>query len=144
VLTVRAELTDRMLIFEKRPLRRELALYAAHYGARRLHRARQLRPPRPADIPPAGACTAAGCGASSMAAVGGFSVFDGTSPRVTNAYPSAIWPPTSQPTCSAWISPMNPNTPPMKQCTAADTDGVVGDLFTVAPQLQKDVTDRKS
>ena len=89
-----------------------------------------------------------------MAAVDGFSVFDGTSPRVTNAnpsrmiaanaYPSAICPPTSQPTCSAWISPMNPNTPPMKQSTAADTNGVVGDLFTVAPQLQKDVTDRKS
>src|SRR4051794_1685993 len=47
VLTVRAELTDRMLIFGERHLRQALALYAAHYNARRPHRALQLRPPRP-------------------------------------------------------------------------------------------------
>ena len=47
VLTVRTELTDRILIFGERHLRRTLALYAAHYNARRPHRALQLRPPRP-------------------------------------------------------------------------------------------------
>jgi transposase InsO family protein len=52
VLTVRTELTDRMLIFGERHLRRALALYAAHYNARRPHRALQLRPPRPeAPVP---------------------------------------------------------------------------------------------
>ena len=47
VLTVRTELTDRMLIFGKRHLRRALALYAVHYNTNRPHRALQLRPPRP-------------------------------------------------------------------------------------------------
>ena len=50
VLTVRTELTDRMLIFGERHLRRALALYAVHYNARRPHRALQLRPPRP-EVP---------------------------------------------------------------------------------------------
>jgi hypothetical protein len=36
-----------MLIFGERRLRQALALYAAHYNARRPHRALQLRPPRP-------------------------------------------------------------------------------------------------
>jgi putative transposase len=47
VLTVRTELTDRMLIFGERHLRRVLAEYAAHYNMQRPHRALQLRPPRP-------------------------------------------------------------------------------------------------
>jgi putative transposase len=47
VLTVRTEVTDRMLIFGERHLRRVLAAYAAHYNMRRPHRALQLRPPRP-------------------------------------------------------------------------------------------------
>jgi hypothetical protein len=47
VLTVRSEITDRMLIFGKRHLRRVLAEYTAHYNTRRPHRALQLRPPRP-------------------------------------------------------------------------------------------------
>jgi putative transposase len=47
VLTVRTEVTDRMLIFGERHLRHVLAGYAAHYNARRPHRALQLRPPRP-------------------------------------------------------------------------------------------------
>ena len=47
VLTVRAEVTDRMLIFGERHLRRVLATYAAHYNTARPHRALQLRPPRP-------------------------------------------------------------------------------------------------
>ena len=50
VLTVRTELTeltDRMLIFGKRHLRRVLAEYAAHYNMQRPHRALQLHPPRP-------------------------------------------------------------------------------------------------
>jgi transposase InsO family protein len=52
VLTIRTELTDRMLIFSARHLRRELASYAAHYNVRRPHRALQLRPPRPeAPVP---------------------------------------------------------------------------------------------
>ena len=52
VLTVRTELTDRMLIFGERHLRQALAVYAADYNARRPHRAQQLRPPRPeAPVP---------------------------------------------------------------------------------------------
>ena len=52
VLTARTEVTDRMLIFGERHLRMILAEYEAHYNARRPHRSRQLRPPRP-DHPPA-------------------------------------------------------------------------------------------
>src|SRR6186713_310300 len=51
VLTVRTEVTDRMLIFGERHLRRVLAGCAAHYTARP-HRALQLRPPRPASPVP--------------------------------------------------------------------------------------------
>src|SRR6186713_941192 len=47
VLTVRTEVTDRMLIFGERHLRRVLAEYTAHYNMERPHRALQLRPPRP-------------------------------------------------------------------------------------------------
>jgi putative transposase len=50
VLTVRTEVTDRMLIFGERHLRRVLAAYAAHYNGRRPHRSLKLRPPRP-DAP---------------------------------------------------------------------------------------------
>jgi len=53
VLTARAEVTDRMLIFGERHLRLVLAQYAAHYNGRRPHRSRQLRPPRP-DYPDGG------------------------------------------------------------------------------------------
>src|SRR6185503_17451354 len=52
VLTVRTELTDRMLIFSERHLHRVLATYAAHYNTQRLHRALQLRPPRPTSPVP--------------------------------------------------------------------------------------------
>jgi putative transposase len=47
VLTIRTELTDRILIFGERHLRWVLAEYAAHYNTQRSHRALQLRPPRP-------------------------------------------------------------------------------------------------
>jgi putative transposase len=47
VLTVRTEVTDRMLIFGERHLRSVLAEYARHYNRRRPHRSRGLRPPRP-------------------------------------------------------------------------------------------------
>jgi putative transposase len=47
VLTVRTEVTDRMLIFGERHLRAVLAGYETHYNGRRPHRSRQLRPPRP-------------------------------------------------------------------------------------------------
>src|SRR5690242_6818968 len=47
VLTARAEVTDRMLIFGQRHLRTILAGYARHYNGRRPHRSRALRPPRP-------------------------------------------------------------------------------------------------
>jgi transposase InsO family protein len=50
VLTVRTELTDRMLIFGEQQLRRVLAEYTAHYNRRRPHRSLTLRPPRP-DAP---------------------------------------------------------------------------------------------
>jgi putative transposase len=52
VLTLRTELTDRMLIFGERHLRSVLATYAAHYNTRRPHRALQLRPPRPEALVP--------------------------------------------------------------------------------------------
>jgi putative transposase len=52
VLSVRNEVTDRMLIFGERHLRVVLAQYQAHYNGRRPHRGRQLHPPRP-DHPPA-------------------------------------------------------------------------------------------
>jgi putative transposase len=47
VRTLRAELTDRMLIFSERHLRVVLADYVRHYNGRRPHRARDLRPPQP-------------------------------------------------------------------------------------------------
>ena len=47
VLTVRTELTNRMLIFGEQHLRRVPTAYAAHYNRQRPHRAMQLRPPRP-------------------------------------------------------------------------------------------------
>jgi putative transposase len=47
VLTVRTELTDRILIFGERHLRVVLARYGAHYNGRRPHRALRLVPPRP-------------------------------------------------------------------------------------------------
>ena len=45
VLTIRTEVTDRMLIFGEHHLRQVLAVYAAHYNARRPHRALRLRRP---------------------------------------------------------------------------------------------------
>jgi len=47
VRTVRAEVTDRMLIFSERHLRTILADDAIHYNGRRPHRSRDLRPPHP-------------------------------------------------------------------------------------------------
>ena len=47
VLTVRTEVTDRMLVFGEQHLGRVLAEYAAHYNRRRPHRSLKLRPPRP-------------------------------------------------------------------------------------------------
>jgi putative transposase len=47
VLTIRTEVTDRMLIFGQRHLRTVLAKYAAHYNGRRPHRSLHLGPPRP-------------------------------------------------------------------------------------------------
>jgi transposase InsO family protein len=52
VLTVRTEVTDRMLIFGERHLRSVLAQYAVHYNTQRPHRALQLRPPRPGSPVP--------------------------------------------------------------------------------------------
>ncbi len=42
--TVRAEVTDRILIANERHLRRTLDRYARHYNGRRPHRALQLQP----------------------------------------------------------------------------------------------------
>jgi putative transposase len=50
VRTVRAEVTDRMLIAGQRHLQAVLEEYAAHYNQHRPHRARHLRPPSPAEI----------------------------------------------------------------------------------------------
>ena len=59
VLTVRTELTDRILIFGEQHLRSVLTAYAAHYNTRRPHRAlplRPLRPPRPEGPVPEPVC----------------------------------------------------------------------------------------
>ena len=53
VLTTRTELTDRMLIFGERHLRRVLHEDARHHNGHRPHRAQQLRPPRPRHRIPA-------------------------------------------------------------------------------------------
>jgi transposase InsO family protein len=53
VRTVRAEVTDRMLIAGPRHLRAVLDQYAVHYNGHRPHRARNLRPPGDAEIAPA-------------------------------------------------------------------------------------------
>lgn len=45
--TVRAELTDRVLIFSQRHLHAVLTEYVRHYNGQRPHRARELRPPQP-------------------------------------------------------------------------------------------------
>ncbi len=50
VRTVRAEVTDRMLIAVPRHLRAVLDKYAIHYNRHRPHRARNLRPPDCNDI----------------------------------------------------------------------------------------------
>jgi transposase InsO family protein len=47
VRTLRAEVTDRLLIFSERHLQAVLAKYMRHYNGRRPHRSRDLRPPRP-------------------------------------------------------------------------------------------------
>lgn len=47
VRTVRAELTDHLLICGERHLRTVLTEYVQHHNGRRPHRARELRPPRP-------------------------------------------------------------------------------------------------
>jgi transposase InsO family protein len=52
VRTVRAELTDRMLIFGQRHLRRLLAEYGSHYNQERPHRGRGLQPPSHAQPVP--------------------------------------------------------------------------------------------
>jgi putative transposase len=49
VRTVRAEVTDRMLIAGPRHLRAVLEEYAAHYNRHRPHRARNMRPPDSGD-----------------------------------------------------------------------------------------------
>lgn len=49
IRSVRAECTDRMLIYNEQHARRVLAEYAEHYNTARPHRALQLR--APADDP---------------------------------------------------------------------------------------------
>jgi putative transposase len=53
VRTVRAEVTDRMLIAGPRHLHTVLDKYAAHYNQHRPHRARNLRPPNCDQVLPA-------------------------------------------------------------------------------------------
>lgn len=56
--TVRAEVTDPMLIAGPRHLRAVLAEYVAHYNQHRPHRAMDLRPPDGGDTPAADLATA--------------------------------------------------------------------------------------
>ncbi len=55
VRTVRAELTDRMLIFGQRHLRHVLAEYVCRYNQQRPHRGQNLRPPSPVRPAPTAA-----------------------------------------------------------------------------------------
>src|SRR5690348_12557237 len=57
VLTVRTEVTDRILIFGERHLRSVFTRYAVHYNRKRPHRSLELRPLRPdaTDSEPIGA-----------------------------------------------------------------------------------------
>lgn len=48
--TVRAEPTDRILVFGQRHLRRLLAEYVSHYNQERPHRGRNLQPPSPIQL----------------------------------------------------------------------------------------------
>ncbi|MEV6605746.1 integrase core domain-containing protein [Kutzneria sp. NPDC051319] len=50
--TVRSELTNRMLVLNRRHLGVALAEYVRHYNGRRPHRSRELRPPRPTCVVP--------------------------------------------------------------------------------------------
>ncbi|MGH3767705.1 MAG: integrase core domain-containing protein [Pseudonocardiaceae bacterium] len=50
VLTIRTEVTDRMLIFGEQHLRAVLTEYARHYNRRRPHRALHLHPPQPHPV----------------------------------------------------------------------------------------------
>ena len=58
VRTVRAEVTDRMLVAGPRHLRAVLDEYVAHYNQHRPHRAMDLRPPDSGDTPVADLATA--------------------------------------------------------------------------------------
>jgi putative transposase len=51
VRTVRSELTDRMLIFNRRHLTAVMAEHVDHYNTQRPHRGQQPHPPRPQPIP---------------------------------------------------------------------------------------------
>ena len=51
VLTIRTELTDRMLIFGERHSRSVLVRYAVHSNRQRPHRSLKLRPPRRTHLP---------------------------------------------------------------------------------------------
>jgi len=67
VLTVRTEVTDRMLIFGEQHLRSVLARYAVHYNRKRPHRSVELRPPRPDATALSRSAAGSGGGASSAA-----------------------------------------------------------------------------
>ena len=74
VLTVRAEVTDRMLISGERHLRLVLAQYEAHYNGQRPHRSLQLRPPGPTTLSltsPRNGSSAAPSSAASSTSTGG-------------------------------------------------------------------------
>ena len=62
VRTVRAEVTDRMLIAGPRHLHTVLDQRAVHYNKHRPHRARNLRPPRGDEMAPAVICRSRGIG----------------------------------------------------------------------------------
>jgi hypothetical protein len=87
VLTVRTELTDRMLIFGERHLRRVLAEYAAHYNMQlRPHRALQLRPPRPGSPVPRQPMARSSADRSSAAC----STSTNPQPEATEPFPVAV------------------------------------------------------
>jgi putative transposase len=92
VSTVRAKLTDRILIFGRRHLNAVISEYVEHYNTQRPHRGQQLHTPRPQPVPhapPLGESTAIASSAASST--------NTTTPHSRSDKPADYWNPTAHP-----------------------------------------------